>query len=275
MDAIQAEEAVHPFIAAQRDRAPIARQVRGCGDQLDARRDEDVQLLRALYLGLATEVDTHVGRVLQFLKDTGQWDDTLIVFMADHGEMLGDHFAWGKEQVYDPAFRIPLIIRDPANPAQHGQHVGALSETVDIAPTILDMAGRVPPPGMDGRSLRPFLEGRTPDAWREHVHLELDFGDPQTPTPTQRALGLDLHDCNLAILRRADFKLVHFNGGLPPLLFNLTEDPHEMHNLADDPAQAGTLLEMTRALLDHRMRHADRSLSDMKITPDGVFGYSP
>ncbi len=275
MEGIQAEEAVHPFIAAQRDRAPIGRQVRGCGDRLDARRDEDVQLLRAIYLGLASEVDTHVGRVMQFLKDSGQWDDTLIVFMADHGEMLGDHFAWGKEQVYDPSFRIPLIIRDPASPAQHGRHVSAFTESIDIAPTILDYAQRTPPPGMDGHSLRPFLEGRPPARWREHVHLELDFGDPQEPTATQRALGLDLHDCNLAILRRTDYKLVHFNGGLPPLLFDIARDPQEMHNLAEDPAYAGILLEMSRALLSHRMRHADRSLSDMKITPQGVFGYSP
>ncbi len=270
-----AEERVHPFIAAQRTRPAISAMVQGCPGQLDETRDADVQMLRALYFGLATEVDHHIGRVLDFLRESGQMDDTLIVLAADHGEMLGDHHMWGKSHVFDPAFRVPLIIRHPAGAEHFGKTVDAFTESVDLAPTILEWMGCPPPPGMDGRSLRPFLEGCGPEGWREHVFMELDFGEPDAPSPAQKALGLALRQCNVSILRGRRYKLVHFNGGLAPLLFDMRADPQEMRDLARDPAHADTLLEMTRRLLDHRMSFAEHSLSDMKITGNGVFGYSP
>ena len=267
------EAAVHPFMTAAQKAPAMEQIVRGCDGQVDARNDGDVQLLRAIYLGLASEVDAHFGRIVAFLKETGQYDDTLIVLTADHGEMLGDHHMWGKQTPYDPAYRIPLIIRDPRQPESHGTSVAAFTESTDIAPTILDLAGRPVPAGMDGVSLRPWLAGQTPANWRDCVHLELDFGEPDGPTVWQRATGAALHGANLAILREHRFKLVHFNAGLPPLLFDLHADPHEMHNLAADPAHAPTLLRLTQKLLSHRMRHADNTLSDMKITAQGVVAY--
>ena len=267
------EEVVHPFIAAQRTNPSINSMVRGCGEQLDEGRNQDVQLIRALYFALASEVDAHIGRVIAFLKDSGQYDDTLLILTADHGEMLGDHYMWGKSSIHDPAFRVPLIIRHPGHAENFGTTVGAFSETVDIAPTILDIVGLPAAPGMDGSSLRPFLEGHTPGNWRDHVHMELDFGEPDRPSETQAALALSLRECNIAILRDTEFKLVHFNGGLPPLLYDMRNDPFEMNNLADRPDYTETLLRMTRKLLSFRMRHAEHSLSGMKITPAGVFGY--
>ena len=270
-----AEEAVHPFIAAQRAQPPISRQVIGCGEDLDEASEQDIRRLRALYCALATELDTHFGRIIAWLKETGQYDETLIVFMADHGEMLGDRFMWGKSHVYEPAWHVPLMIRDPRWPEAHGTTVRALTENTDIAPTLLDLCNLPVPPAMDGRSLRPFLEGRSPEGWRDCTMSELDFGDPQSPGPAQQTLGLRLQDCALAILREARYKLVHFSADLPPLLFDLKDDPQEMRNLADDPAHAETLLRLTRKLLSHRMRHADHALSHMKITEKGVFGYRP
>lgn len=134
--------------------------VRGC--DVDCNNDDDVQLLRAIYLGLATEVDVHIGRIMSFLKETGQYDDTVIIFMADHGETMGDHHLWGKQNPYDVAYHIPMIIRDPLNPALHGTTVDAFTESVDFAPTVLDLVGQSVPAGMDGLSLRPFLEGGHP-----------------------------------------------------------------------------------------------------------------
>ncbi len=267
------EEAVHPLIAAHRNRPPMESCVKGCEGQLDSRRDSDVQMLRAIYLGLVSEVDHHVGRVVQFLRDSGQYDDTLIVLTADHGEMLGDHHMWGKQHVYDPAWRVPLIIRDPDQPAQHGSTVNALTESTDLMPTILDHVGRNLPHMLDGRSLTPFLRASPPDDWRDCVMLELDFGEPDMPTAMQTQGRIPLERANLAILREDRWKLVHFNGNLPPLLFDLRDDPDEMRNLANDPAQAGQLLRLTRKLLSHRMKHADRTLSGMKVMPGGVFGY--
>jgi arylsulfatase A-like enzyme len=196
-----AEKAVHPFTGAF-FAEPSGFSLHAAFDgRHDLVSDPDRRALRAVYLGLAAEVDHHLGRLLDWLRATGQDDDTLIVVTGDHGEMLGDHFMWGKETVYDPAFRVPLIIRDPRNRAAAGQVVEALTESIDIAPTILEWLGRQPPPAFNGRALTPFLEGRTPDFWRDHVFMELDLGNPVEPTRYQRHLGLDLADANVAILR--------------------------------------------------------------------------
>ncbi len=273
MDSPEKEAAVHPFLRAAQIRPSLESIVRGFEGRIDANSDADVQGLRATYLGLATEVDTHIGRVVNFLKETGQYEETLIILMADHGEMLGDHHMWGKHNVYDQAFRTPLIIRDPGNPVQHGTQVDALVESVDVTPTILDILGGKVPVGMNGFSLKPFLEGENPEVWRDCVHLELDYGEPDEPTIWQKITGTVLHEANLAIIREERFKLVHFNGPLAPLLYDLENDPNEMENLADDPVHAATLLRLTQKLLSHRMRHADRTLSDVKITPEGMVSF--
>ncbi len=266
---------VHPFMAGALNAPKMENVVRGCDGQVDSNNDDDVQMLRSIYLGLATEVDTHIGRIISFLKKTDQYDDTIIVLMADHGEALGDHHLWGKQNPYEGAYHIPLIIRDPDNAAQHGSSVDAFTESVDFTPTILDMVGQTVPTGMDGLSLKPFLEGKTPDKWRDAVHLELDFGEPEGYTEWQKATGASLHEANLAILREERFKLIHFNGGLPPLLFDLDADPNELVDLADDPTHTATLLRLTQKLLNHRMRHVDRTLADVKITSEGAFNYKP
>jgi len=269
------EAAVHPAFAATRNRPPMESFVKGCDGQISAQNDADVQMLRALYLGLASEVDTHIGRVIGFLRETGQYDDTLIVLSADHGEMLGDHHMWGKQHVYDPSFHVPLIIRDPLSPAKHGATVTAMTESIDLAPTILDLVGGKAAAGMNGQSLADFLVKSTPAKWKDCVHLELDYAEPDDATAYQHLTGLGLRECNVAILRETRFKLVHFNGDLPPLLFDLQNDPHEMQDLAGDPTHAPTVLRLTRKLLSHRMKHADHTLSDYKITASGVFPEHP
>jgi len=267
------QEAVHPFMAAAVHKPSINSIVRGVGT-LDNENDHDVQQLRAIYLGLATEVDTHFGRIINFLKKTDQYDDTLVVLVADHGEALGEHHLWGKQNPYEAAYHIPLIIRDPHNATQHGTTVQAFTESIDVTPTILDLVGQHIPAGMDGMSLRPFLEGKSPANWRDCVHLELDFSEPNEITKWQEVTGVSTHEANLAILREERFKLVHFNGGLPPLLFDLMSDPHELNDLAGDASHAPTLLRLTQKLLSHRMKHADRTLADVRITSKGAVGFT-
>ena len=106
--------------------------------------------------------------------------------------------------------------------------------------------------------------------WRDHVFLEVDLGDPVSPTRYQRRLGLGLAQANLAILRERRFKYVHFNGGLPPLLFDLESDPHELTDLAGDPSFTAELLRLSGRMLDHRMSHALRTAPLMKLTSEGV-----
>ncbi len=268
----EAAAELHPFVAVSLERDLINGCVDGSRQPLDDADPEDVGTLRAVYLGLASEIDFHLGRVFAFLKETGQDDDTLIIVTADHGEMLGDHYLWGKDSFHDAAYHVPLIIRDPDHPEAFGTRVTAFTESVDVAPTILDWIGGQVPAAMDGRSLIPFLADPlgVPLHWRDHVYADLDFGEPDVPTVWQEVLGLPLREANLAIIREDRYKLVHFNGGLEPLLFDMHSDMAETRNLAGDPAHGGTLLRLTRKLLDHRMRHQDHRLSDMKLTPAGT-----
>ncbi len=269
------EEAVHPFFRALLKKTRLARYVDGLDDQIDDSNDDHIQIIRSQYLALASEVDTHVGRIIDHLKKTGQYDNTLLVFTSDHGEMLGDRYMWGKDTVYDPAFHVPLIIRDPDQPDQHGSVVEAFSESIDIAPTILDWMGQTPPGSIDGESLRPLLAGQTPDDWRDHVFFELDLADPEAETVWQRDMGLSIRDANLSVIRDERFKMVHFNGGYPPLLFDMSSADGEMRNLADDPEHAPTVLRFTQKMLNHRMHHANHTLSDMKVTGSGTLNYAP
>ncbi len=264
-----AEAAVHPFMAGALMAPRMQDVVRGC--KVDPDSDDDLQALRAVYLGLAREVDDHFGRIIGWLRDSGQYDDTLIVVCADHGEMLGEHHMWGKQVPYEGAWHVPLMIRAPGG--VRGRRVSALTESTDLMPTILDLIGASPPPGVDGRSLRPFLQGEAPADWRDCVHLELEYGEPHHLSTRQAATGTPLDRSNLAILREERWKLVHFNGDLPPLLFDMENDPGELTNLADDPAHAATLLRLTRKLLDLRMTHEERSLTRYFNGPEGSLSY--
>ncbi|WP_323006191.1 alkaline phosphatase family protein [Pseudorhodobacter sp.] len=262
-----AEQARHPFIASSHAKTPISSVVEGFPDLEPTQ--ENVATLRAVYLGLAAEVDHHIGRVIAALKQAGIYDNTLLVVTADHGEMLGDHHVWGKQTFYDAAYHTPLIIRDPCQPQAHGQRVSAPTESIDIAPTILDWLGQTAPDMMDGHSLMPFLRGESPQEWRDHTFSELDFGDPITPTKAQTALGLGADSANLCILRGPRHTLVHFNADLPPLLFDHAERG-ELRDIAAEPAAQQVLLSMTRKLLNHRMRHAGGRFNRVMITPAGA-----
>ena len=96
--------------------------------------EAQVQELRAVYLGLASEVDHHIGRIVTFLKESGQWEETLLIVTSDHGEALGDFHTWAKEAPLDSCFDVPLILRDPRQPEATGR-VEAMTESIDILPT--------------------------------------------------------------------------------------------------------------------------------------------
>ena len=216
------------------------------------------------------EIDKHLERVFAFLKDTGQWDKTLIIFTSDHGDQLGDHFLFGKVGYFDESFHIPLIVRDPrpeADPGR-GRIVKNFTEHVDLMPTILNWIGLPIPRQCDGRSLLPFCRNETPADWREQVHYEYDFRNCVTQQP-QEMLGLKMDDCNLAVLQDEHFKYVHF-AALPPLFFDLEKDPNQFTNVADDPTYASKVLSYAQDMLSWRMRHADRRLTGFSASPDGL-----
>lgn len=257
------EAAVHPFFGPALKNETAAKFVIGATAD---NSDETLQALRAVYLGLATEVDHHIGRVMDFLKDSGQWNDTLLVVTADHGEMLGDRHAWGKHSVYDAAYHTPLIIHAPG--CQAGHVVDVPTESIDLTPTILSWVGQEVPNSMDGRSLLPFISGETPEGWRSYSFSELDFADPIKPTLWQKELGTDASNSSVGILRDSRFTLVEFAAELPPLLFD-HDGKGELENVAGRPEFATDLTRLTRQMLRHRMRNMDHTLSYDMITDDG------
>ena len=264
------EAAQHPYLAhalATVDQSMFFAGGRGPACDMD---DAALRQLRATYYGLISEVDTHIGRLLDELRARGLYDDTLIVLTSDHGEQLGDHHLLGKLGYFDESFHIPLIVKPAGAFGGRGGATSQFTEAVDIMPTVLEAAGLSSPDQCDGRSLLPFLHGETPSGWRDAAHWEFDFRDPQAGT-AERALGLPPDRCNLTVRRGRRYKYVHFNG-LPPLLFDLERDPEELNDLSGDPGHAAALLDAARGMLDWRMTHEYGALHNMLATPAGMIG---
>jgi arylsulfatase A-like enzyme len=260
----------HPLLAhylATIKQASFFRDGRGLARDMS---EDDVRRMRTAYYGLISEVDDHLGRVIGYLKDIGQYDNTLIVLTCDHGEQLGDHYLLGKIGYFDESFRIPLVIRDPSPEAapSRGRMVEHFTETIDVMPTILEWIGLEVPRACDGVSLLPFLYGDPPEDWRTEVHYEFDFR-ASFGEVHQKVLGLSADQCALAVIQDARYKYVHFDA-LPPLFFDLRADPGQFHNLAHDPAWAPQVLEYAQKMLSWRLRYADRTLTGYSASPAGL-----
>src|SRR5690606_12667029 len=142
--------------------------------------------------------------------------------------------------------------------------------SVDIFPTLLDALGVAPRHHPDGASLLPFLDGVTPDGWRDAAHWEFDFRDVSGQV-AERHFGLPSTRLNPAVVRTERWKYVRF-AALPPLLFDLEADPANLVNLADDPGHATIRLELAERLLSWRAEHLDQTLALTEITEDGPVG---
>lgn len=258
-----AEQAVHPLLDALAGMPGVG----AAADELERRQ------LRATYHGMQTEVDAQLGRLVGWLEASGLADDTLIVFTSDHGELGGDHWCIGKGGWFDSAFRVPLIIRDPRREANtgRGRLLTAFTEAVDVLPTILEWIGADIPLQVDGWSLRWALEGLdVPPHWRNAAHIEWDFRNPSRRLAESR-WGIPSEHCVLTVLRGDESKYVQFAADadvLPPLLFDLREDPGELHDVARDPRRVEDRCLAAQALLQWRMREDDRELANSLLTRD-------
>jgi arylsulfatase A-like enzyme len=225
--------------------------------------------LQATYYGMMAEVDDQLGRVLDMLDETGLAERTLVVLTSDHGELLGDHWILHKLGWFDQTFHVPLIVRDPRArfDASRGRVVTEYTEHVDVLPTIAELLDAEVPLQCDGRALTPWLAGESPDDWRTEVHSEFDFRDPDGAM-FEGAFGLTLEECSLAVLRDDHGKYVHFSGHptMPPIFFDLDIDPDQSVNRAAEPEYAATVLDYAQRMLAWRMRHAERTLTGMKLT---------
>jgi arylsulfatase A-like enzyme len=185
----------------------------------------DARVLQAAYYAMIRLIDDQVGRIVTALEESGQRESTVIMFMSDHGETLGDHGLIQKGcRFYEGLVRVPLIISWPGR-FRAGLVSRALVELTDIAPTLLALAGMRIPDGMQGLSLIGILNGASsPDDHRDFVRSEY-FDALQEPDGSFATMYRD---------RR--YKLVVYHGHGLGELYDLDEDPGEFVNLWDDPA---------------------------------------
>ncbi len=262
-ESLEAEGSQHPVTQMLHEVLP-RKEFFPNGDGPAAFADErDVLQARATYYGMMTEVDHNLGRLFDYLRESGQDERTLIVFTTDHGEQLGDHYLFDKRGYFDGGFHIPLIVRDPQAHGTRGHQIEAFTETIDTTPTILDWLGLEVPDQCDGVPLTPFLRGKTPERWRTEIHWEYDFREISSyQSQIQERFGLYPDQCSLAVLRDHRYKYVHCTA-LPPLLFDLQDDPHEFQNLADDPGCQPQVREYAQKMLSWMMNHRDRTLANI------------
>ncbi len=227
--------------------------------------DIELRQIRATYYGMISEVDAQIGRLIDYLKQIGAYENTLIVFTSDHGDMLGDHWMLSKSCHFDQAFHVPMIVRDPSAAADRsrGAQVEAFTESVDIMPTILDWIGLDIPAQCDGYSLLPFCRDGQPKNWRQEYHAEFDLRSPY-PYGYKTPLDLDKRKCMVSVTRGERYKYVHF-AGLPSLFFDLAEDPDEFNNRFNDPDYKQRILEYAEKMLTWRMEHDEPALTDFHL----------
>ncbi|MBX3597477.1 MAG: alkaline phosphatase family protein [Rhizobiaceae bacterium] len=259
----------HPYVQYELEKQRRGKFLPGHDGMVRDLSEEEFRTIRSIYYGMISEVDDQLGRIWSALKATDEWQNTIIVLTSDHAEMMGDHFMLGKGGYFDQSYHLPLIIRAPGH--VHDAQVEHFTEAVDLMPTVIELLGGQAPDHLDGCSLAPFLYGAEPAVWRDAAHWEFDFRSI-SDGPENQPFGLKPQQCNLAVVRTATHKYVHFNGGLPPLLFDLVNDPGELENRAHDPAYAGVRIEMAERLLAWRAEHLDQTLALSELTANGVAG---
>ncbi|MAV48274.1 MAG: phosphonate monoester hydrolase [Alphaproteobacteria bacterium TMED89] len=181
------------------------------------------------YMGLIKQIDDHLGRLFAWMEAQGRMQDTMIVFSADHGDYLGDHWMADKELFHDCSTKMPLIIYDPRRAADttRGTTDDRLVECIDLAPTFQAFFGGEPlDHHFEGRSLLPLLEGRPEFAWRQYAVSEMDYGMREVA----HDMGVDVDQARLTMIRDARWKYVHALG-FRPMLFDLQADPDERMDL--------------------------------------------
>lgn len=199
----------------------------------------------AAYYAMIEQIDTAVGQMLDALEDSGQADNTIVIFMSDHGEMLGDHGIYLKgPYFYDCLTRVPLIMRWPKR-FRAGLKVDALVELIDLAPTLLDAAGIPAEVGMQGRSLMDLLTANTA-VHRSSVYCEYLDAQALYDTPPI-----------CSSVRNDRYKIAYYRGTNIGELYDLHNDPSETHNLWTSVHHTDIREQMMTLLVDSMLGTTD------------------
>ena len=216
--------------------------------------------VRSCYFGMVSELDACVGRLIEALKESGEWSNTLVIFGADHGTYLGDHYLSGKPHFYEQAMHVPLIVRDPRSEADgtRGSRRLDLVENVDIAPSICDFLGVPSLPRAQGASFMQLVAGRESTNGKTVAFFEFYYhnllAEPAGARPAE---------CRLWVRRGERYKYVIFGEeAMPPLLFDLQEDPGELNDLAGCPEYSEVCRRASEDLIRWRIRCEDMRMED-------------
>jgi choline-sulfatase len=197
------------------------------GTTTDQLSEKQLQLIKANYYALNKLVDDWIGKIIETLKQRGLYDNTIIIYLSDHGDLLGDHGLVFKQCFYEQSVKTPLIVHSPKY--FKSAKVTAPVEMIDIFNTVCELAGVNPGYGRQSQSLLPLLTQKTREHSREGAFSENYFGK---------------------MIRYDKWKLVYYIGCDEGELYNLEEDPYEQNNRWDDPNADETKSELKEKLLD-------------------------
>jgi len=215
--------------------------------------EAQVKHSRRGYYGEVTFVDEQIGRILTMLKKRGFYENTLIIFFTDHGDMLGDHHLWRKTYAYEASAKIPMLLRWPQSFGCHHMRGKTLTQPVelrDVLPTFLDAAGANIPEHLDGMSLLKLIRQDSKN-WRPFIDLEHDA-----------SYGQKNH---WNALTDGRFKYIYHAYDGHEQLFDLKNDPGEIYDLAADPAYSKTLKTWRNRLTNHLAERGEAFVSNGRL----------
>ena len=209
--------------------------------------------MRAAFYGLLNHVDDQLRRLINPVKGIRHRRDTIIILTSDHGEMLGDHYRFRKSVAYEGSARVPFLLSAPPRfGIGPGSVIDAPATHADIMPTLLDMLGLPIPETVDGLSLYPLMRGNPAQKWRDALHIE--------------------HAPNHHCLTDGREKYIWWPRNDTEQFFDLTADPHELHDLAADANAANRVAAWRGRLIERLRDRPEGFVHDGRLVPRRPYG---
>ena len=205
------------------------------------------------YAKVLKSLDDNVGRVLDYLEEKGMLDSTLVVYTSDQGFYMGEHGWFDKRFMYEESLSTPLVMHLPKGLEARG-NIQEMVQNIDYAPTFLELAGAKVPEDIQGTSLVPLLEGKHPRNWRKSIYYH--FYEYPAEHMVKRHYGV----------RTERYKLIHFYNDIDTWeLYDLQNDPHELHNLYGQPGMEKVTKQLRRELKRLQRQYDDPILEQYPL----------